>query len=509
MGNVGGTAGGYGEAGEGGAATAVGGSAGSLTTGGVAGTGVGGSVSGGGGLPAAGSGGAAGASNFPPFAWTCVIEAWRDGTCHCGCGVPDPDCKDADLDTCKVCDAQGSCSGRKCPGRIDEDNTAVCDAVPAGWTCASRVYDDGTSCDCGCGVSDRDCDEDDLAACDTCAIIGSCSFRDCPGSIDPDDNSQCFIPVGWSCNTFDYGDGICDCGCGVKDVDCPSTSIDDCEFCSHGCNFESCPGTIDEENNAFCTTPPFNWNCAARFYNDGDICHCGCGALDPDCEPFGADDCDRCNVEGSCSGQECPGLIDPAFIGACIQPDPPPEWTCDSFYYGDGGGCDCGCGALDPDCRGTTPAACDGCWHCGECPGRIDPTDITSCLPPPAEWRCDDARYGEGLDCDCGCGVLDPDCGENNSAYCSACPDGSCSRSDCRDVRTDDIAFCDGGVPQGWTCSADFYGDSACDCGCGAQDSDCPNLSASACEFCDSQGSCSEAPTCPGTIDPNDNTSCL
>jgi hypothetical protein len=457
----------------------------------------------------AGLSGASGSGNtFPPFTWTCSFAAWRNGTCDCGCGAADPDCKDGDIDTCKACDTQGSCSGRKCPGRIDEDNTVTCELVPLGWSCPVRSYDDGQSCDCGCGVADPDCDEDaGRDACDTCALNGSCSFRECPGAIDADDNSHCSMPPAWSCNAFDYGDGICDCGCSAKDVDCPSLSGSDCEFCSHGCNFDACPGTIDQENNAFCTEPPFDWYCSPRFYNDGAICHCGCGALDPDCESFERESCDRCNVQGSCSGQDCPGTINPDDIRTCIQPEPPPEWTCDWFYYGDGGSCDCGCGAVDPDCRGTTVAACNNCWSCGECPGRVDPADITHCLPPPEAWTCDDALYGD-FNCDCGCGVMDLDCAENNRDYCSNCPEGSCSRSDCRDVAPTDIANCDGGLPQGWTCPPDYYGDTACDCGCGGPDEDCASLSISACEFCNSPGSCSVAPTCPGTINPTDNTTC-
>jgi hypothetical protein len=507
--NVGGTVG-FPEGGEGGVpATPVGGSAGGL----VAGNGFGGtagSLPSGGGVSGVGIAGqnVGGANNFPPFTWTCPLASWGDGKCDCGCGAKDPDCKDNKLATCKVCNAVGSCNGAECPGRIEASNPILCEPVPVGWTCPHRNYDDGQSCDCGCGAADPDCDDEGRDACDACALVGSCSFRDCPGAIDADDNSQCFIPTTWACNTFDYGDGICDCGCSAKDVDCPSLSGDDCEFCSHGCSFSSCPGTIDPNNNIFCTDPPFDWYCAARFYNDGAICHCGCGAIDPDCDPLERESCDRCNVAGSCSGQDCPGTIDPDNIGRCVQPDPPEEWTCEFFYYADGATCDCGCGAFDPDCRGTTPASCTNCWGCGECPGRVDPQDISSCLPPPDGWTCAEEIYADTFSCDCGCGVIDPDCYENNIDYCSTCPEGSCSRNDCRDIDPMDIASCDGGIPPGWNCPNDYFGDSACDCGCGGRDEDCASLNVSACEFCDSPGSCSTDPTCPGTIAPTDNTTC-
>lgn len=39
-------------------------------------------------------------------------------------------------------------------------------------------------------------------------------------------------------------------------------------------------------------------------------------------------------------------------------PSAPLNWTCDVAEYADGG-CDCGCGAFDPDCSGQTSATCE------------------------------------------------------------------------------------------------------------------------------------------------------
>jgi hypothetical protein len=499
----------FGEAGEGGAPfTPTGGSAGAPVAGsvGLGGTGnvAGASLGGVAGQNVAGFAGSA------PFRWTCAPAAYGDGTCDCGCGTADPDCKDARRATCDVCNGIGSCNGLACPGRIDENDTARCEPVPPGWLCGARAYEDGESCDCGCGVPDPDCDGEDRAACDTCNVVGSCSRVSCPGAIDDADNSKCTLPWGWSCNELVYGDGVCDCGCEARDVDCPSASVEDCQQCDNGCSLgDACPGKIYPENSAFCREPPFGWNCSPRFYADGMLCHCGCGTPDPDCNPAEVESCDRCNTEGSCSVQECPGTISPEYIQFCMQPEPPEEWICEPFDYGEGSFCDCGCGAVDIDCRGTTPAACDRCGPCGPCPDRVDPADISACLPPPDDWTCADELYADGGSCDCGCGVLDPDCFENDRGFCTACPDGSCSRSDCRDLDPEDVTVCEGGVPPGWTCPADYFGDFGCDCGCGAQDQDCSSLSASVCEFCDSPGSCSEeTPTCPGDIDPVNNAVC-
>jgi cysteine-rich repeat protein len=67
-------------------------------------------------------------------------------------------------------------------------------------------------------------------------------------------------------------------------------------------------------------------------------------------------------------------------VGATIVPG---TWTCSSSFFGTGDGCDCGCGALDPDCRSALVGACDYCDNQGSCndgggcPGRIAP-DVNS-----------------------------------------------------------------------------------------------------------------------------------
>jgi hypothetical protein len=473
----------------------VGGGSGGPSSGGVSGTSTAGSG-------AVSSSGAAGTASSD--LWTCTLSAYGDGACDCGCGLPDPDCANGDLESCEVCDSLGSCNTAKCPGRIDEADTARCEAVPSAWTCLPASYQDGTTCHCGCGITDPDCEGEGRGACDFCATPGSCSVAECPGAIDEADNAQCDFPREWSCHPAYYGDGECHCGCSAQDVDCPSSSVDACESCAKGCYSYGCPGLIVTDNNAFCTNVPSGWRCLERFYNDGTVCNCGCGAFDADCDSTDPDSCDRCNVEGACSGQDCPGTIDPDDVRKCMKPDPPPEWSCEDASFGDGLVCHCGCGAFDVDCRDTTLDACDDCVACGAC-GGVDPSDLSSCLPTPDGWTCPDESYADSV-CDCGCGVLDPDCSGNDIDNCGYCPPGSCSFSDCRDVDPTDITSCDRDVPEGWVCPENQFGDLACDCGCGALDEDCPSSSASVCDFCDSPGSCSEA--CPGDINPEDNAVC-
>jgi hypothetical protein len=162
---------------------------------------------------------------------------------------------------------------------------------------------------------------------------------------------------------------------------------------------------------------PVQWTCDQfRFAQGDDVCDCGCGAVDPDCLGIDIDDCDTCNLRGSCGqfGPSCPGNINPDDIRRCgssgegegegegegdesmgegvserdvIYPLVD-AWTCIPELYGDGDVCDCGCGAVDPDCTSADIADCESCdapGSCGEraarCPGFIEPLDTTTCRP--------------------------------------------------------------------------------------------------------------------------------
>ncbi len=62
----------------------------------------------------------------------------------------------------------------------------------------------------------------------------------------------------------------------------------------------------------------------------------------------------------------------------------PPEWTCDPNFYDTNDGCDCGCGAFDPDCPNPTSQACQFCDDPGSCAeglncAAINPNDNSIC----------------------------------------------------------------------------------------------------------------------------------
>lgn len=48
-------------------------------------------------------------------------------------------------------------------------------------------------------------------------------------------------------------------------------------------------------------------------------------------------------------------------------------WTCNPSYYGGNDGCDCGCGLIDPDCDDATAASCLFCSNTGSCNSEICP----------------------------------------------------------------------------------------------------------------------------------------
>lgn len=191
--------------------------------------------------------------------------------------------------------------------------------VPSGWTCEAFNYLDGY-CDCGCGAIDADCAASTSDVCDYClTAFGSCGYWGC-ANIDPDNNAVCTAqgaPAEWLCPERAYGNGECDCGCGVLDVDCPSSSKGDCEACGDqdgSCSDEFC-ANIHPTDNAICFELPSEWTCRPFWYSD-DKCDCGCGAYDEfGCKGHESSRCDFCDDEGACSQ-------------SCEDVDPDQNWLC-------------------------------------------------------------------------------------------------------------------------------------------------------------------------------------
>jgi hypothetical protein len=478
-------------------------SGGGIASGGMAGAG-GTTSTTGGAAPNAGMGGGAGARSVP-MAWTCPYFTYGDGHCDCGCAIADKDCTSSDIRQCEVCGGAGSCSPGACPGRIDPADVTKCLPVPTTWTCDASRYGDGKSCDCGCGAVDLDCPDTNVGSCTDCAAVGACGNGPCPSAISAEDNTRCEVPPHWWCSAQTYGDGVCNCGCGVLDVDCADATRPSCETCDEtSCSPFAC--SVAADDNSQCPEPPTMWLCSDRLWADGSRCDCGCGAIDPDCETPGLESCDDCDSPGSCSGPACPGTIEPEYNGYCQILEPPEGWTCEGGAYADGISCDCGCGLRDPDCRSDDVATCARCLHCGgmgACEGTIDPEDMTQCGPPPPEWICSAEAFRDGI-CDCGCGMLDSYCQFIELRYvCANYPVEGCTAGNRSHIDPSHNERCIIEVPEEWTCDRTFYDDGFCDCGCGVPDLDCPSAGLDDCETCDAEGSCSEE-ACPGSINPNE-----
>jgi hypothetical protein len=216
--------------------------------------------------------------------------------------------------------------------------------------------------------------------------------------------------------------------------------------------------------------PPDEFACGQERWGDGAHCDCGCLVQDPDC--VGGEGC----TEASCEAAGCDVRHDAS--GAAIRPD---SYTCDEATFDALDGCDCGCGAIDPDCigDGCTEPGCkeDACARC-----RDDEGEALVCI-----FTCDEALLGDGT-CDCGCGAADPDCSD------LGCPEPGCFEDMCeRCYGSEGELECARG-----NCPSDFKTNEVCDCGCRERDPDCitsgevclePSCSAPGCAQCwDTEG---------------------
>lgn len=146
----------------------------------------------------------------------------------------------------------------------------------------------------------------------------------------------------------------------------------------------------------------------------------------------------------------------------------PEAWLCLLKTYSNNDGCDCGCGAVDPDCN-VPGMRIIGCSETQVCNDTGTCVEVASIEEPPTDWICDADAYGSGDACDCECGAIDPDCSTGavtTVANCDAYEAPRCDRyGKCVEAPTVDVA---------WTCAPQWYGDGAiCDCDCGAFDPDC------------------------------------
>lgn len=311
---------------------------------------------------------------------------------------------------------------------------------------------------------------------------------DYPDAIIPEDQHP--MPAEWSCAASMWQDGICDCGCSAHDFDCTGVSCS-----TPGCIEAACGACFSVTGAWMPCAPepqydPNDWTCDPSEMNDAS-CDCGCGIPDPTCHDEGCTTpgcrTSACDVRHGCG----PGVTSAEDTCAGSLPA---KWKCPWAKYGSGDGCDCGCGLIDPDCAasaGCTDALCfdAACNSCNDKFGRP-----YSCDALEAGWNsgagdgeyCSGVHFDSGDGCDCGCGGVDPDCGNAGCTAAGCDPDDSCVRctTSATGKPTGCVPFDDPAAQLAWpapgsaevmnACTSDNYGTGdGCDCGCGSPDPDC------------------------------------
>ena len=96
------------------------------------------------------------------------------------------------------------------------------------------------------------------------------------------------------------------------------------------------------------------WTCDQSYFNAQDGCDCACGEWDPDCDIAG-------QTLYCASGRDTENRVCNKDTLVCEAEATAPVFTCNQAYYNARDGCDCNCGAWDPDCdvAGQT-LYCDG-----------------------------------------------------------------------------------------------------------------------------------------------------
>lgn len=234
-------------------------------------------------------------------------------------------------------------------------------------------------------------------------------YETCSAGCDETKNA-CNTVDGWTCDTEYYGDGYCDCGCGIVDMDCADPSYEVCEYT--GCE----DGThIDADDPTSCTSVPTEGDSCSADYRescvDGVILYCDmeegaasgtikaydCGAAECLVDGEGAAACYQadtaCSIAEDQPYNECYEVDYGLFVlnysltmecslitegkyyyistdyeecggscveetGLCAEANAPEGWTCNPFYYGDDS-CDCGCGVQDSDCTSASGDVCE------------------------------------------------------------------------------------------------------------------------------------------------------
>ena len=263
--------------------------------------------------------------------------------------------------------------------------------------------------DCVPQCGERECGDNDCGGeCGQCVGDEICM---------PDGDCRVCTP---NCTDRECGDDGCNASCGSCDDGEICNPQGACEMCTANCSGRECgPDPVCGFDCGPCLT--------TQSCNDSGICEtCTPNCLGLEC---GSDGCG-----GSC------GDCDP---GTCVWGEchegPPQSWTCDLSYYDAKDGCDCECGAMDPDCVDPdqtlygceTGETCNSAGHCVPCQADCDGR---ACGSDGCGGNC--GECGNGLSCtnagQCICvpDCVGKDCGSDGcGAECGTCGEGVCSET--------------------------------------------------------------------------------
>lgn len=248
----------------------------------------------------------------------------------------------------------------------------------------------GFSCRWSANDNSNRCFEGSTDACGPGSCDGCCSGAGDTAQCLAGDQVAACGTGGVACAVCAEGLGCSAGGCGSS-VSCGDGAVTGTEVCDGsdlagqdcttlGLEFTggvlACQADCDGFASDGCVTPPVSWTCDPVGYGAGDGCHCGCGALDLDCADATVDSCQWCEGAGSCGSGNCLVDIDPSDNTQC--PLVITGWTCSPAWYDAGDGCDCGCGLVDPDCADADVSSCVSCDRPGSCGTGGCPANIAS-----------------------------------------------------------------------------------------------------------------------------------
>lgn len=191
--------------------------------------------------------------------------------------------------------------------------------------------------------------------------------------------------------------------------------------------------------------------------------------------------CDELAWDGAICHTELPATTS--------EPGLPASWSCNPAYYGTSDGCDCACGAYDPDCDSGNQQLynCSEGESCNEEGLCVSPPPQLPEEPSSEGWTCNVDYYGTADGCDCNCGVPDPDCDITGQQLYGCMAGETCS----------DAGACVAEEPvSAWACDPSYYDASdGCDCACGEVDPDC-NKPNQLLYGCSTGQSCSDSGLC-------------